>query len=225
MEMEEQSLRKTAWLFCAILIFALPATADILYSNLGPSGNVYNCCTGWTVTGTGSIGTSFIAANEFQVAASGAVNSIDIAVGYVEGANAFYVGIYADNGGIPGTQLGYWGNLSSNTNFGSCCGLVTISGISGLNLSTGVNYWMVVGPMTTGSDTWEAWNFSNSALGNDDYSTDGGKSWVQQGQQPLGAFDIVGGSTTGSTPEPSSLLLFGAGVVATFGAIRRKMNL
>ncbi len=220
--------RKLVWSLCllALALCTMPAMADTLYSNFGSGNSVYNCCTGWTVSGTGTIGTSFISANEFQVTAGGSVGEIDVAVGLVVGPDSFYLDIDADNNGTPGAVLASFSNLNSNgNNFGSCCAFTSITGISGLNLSTGTNYWMVIGPSSTTSATWEAWNFSNSATGTDEYSTDGGKTWNSNGSQPQGAFQILsGGGGTGTTPEPTSLLLFGSGVLGVIGVFRRKMK-
>jgi hypothetical protein len=111
-----------------------------LYSNFGSGNSVYNCCTGWTVSGSGFIGTSFIAANEFQVTTAGSANEIDVAVGLVIAPDSFYLDIDADNAGKPGAVLASFNNLNSNgNNFGSCCLYTSITGISGLNLSTGTN--------------------------------------------------------------------------------------
>lgn len=209
----------------AVYTVGTPAMADItLYSNLSTGSNVYNCCAGWTVSGTGSLGTSFTAANEFQVINSGSVSYIFAAVGYVTGVNSFYVAIDGDNGGRPGAQLAYFGDLSSSQNFGGCCALVQISGISGLDLMTGTNYWMVIGPMNTSATTWEEWNLNDTgAMGTDLYSTDGGQNWDSNGVQSVGAFAILG-SRFGATPEPSSLLLFASGLLGAF-KIWRKVNL
>jgi hypothetical protein len=220
--------RKSAWWLCllTLTLCSFQVRADTLYSNLGTGSAVYNCCAGWTISGTGSIGVSFIAANEFQVTTAGYALEIDVAVGLVEGDNSFYLQLAADNGGQPGTVLLSVTNLSSSTPFGTCCGLVSSGILSpGVTLNTGTNYWLVIGPRDTTSTTWEAWNFSNHATGNDDYSTDGGLSWVQNGDQPQGAFQILRGSCCGTTPEPTSLLLFGAACAAALGAVRRARNL
>ena len=236
-------MKKIAWSFgvLAMLLFAssLPAMAQsssgiplpIIFSDLGSGSNVYNCCEGWTVAGSGSIGSYFTAANEFMAGASGAVFQIDIGIGYVEGTNSFFTSLYTANGNEPGTLIQQWNGLSSNTQFGSCCGVVSISGISGVYLTAGTNYFLVIGPTDLTATTWEAWNLnSQGASGLDLYATSGcqngsgnGCQWTSNPDQTLGAFDVLGGYCCGTIPEPSSLLLVGTGLVAIFGSIRWKL--
>ncbi len=161
------------------------------FNDFGTDQSKYNCCYGYAVSGTGS-GTSYTAANEFTAAASGPVSSIDLGVGYFSGTNSFYAAIYSDNAGLPGTMLARWDGLSSKLEAGQCCGVVNISGISGLNLSAGVSYFMVLGPSDFNSATSLQWNHnSQNAVGQDLYSTDGGQTWNSNGQTTLGAFDIL----------------------------------
>ncbi len=193
-----------------------------LYSNLGTGTDVYYCCEGWTISGTGSIGAYQSIAEEFQVGMNGNAGQIDVGVGYVEGNPQIDVLLYQGNS-PGGTKLGEWDNLPLSQSFGGCCGLVTITGLS-IPVSTGTNYWLVVQPLSLSDTLWGAWNFSNSATGQMDFSTDGGQTWNNGGVTNQGAFDVLSGPP-GTTPEPTSLLLFGTGVLGAIGAFRRKIKL
>jgi hypothetical protein len=164
------------------------------FSNLGPPGNVYNCCAGWVVSGSGYVGTSYTQASLFTSQGTGNVSEIDLGVTYVDGQNSFYAALYTDNHGQPGTELQRWNNLSSSQHIGGCCALVSITGITGLSLTAGTRYFLVLGPMSVTDSSFLTWNLNTVNLGGAELiSTDGGTSWVTTGSTNLsGAFDILG---------------------------------
>jgi hypothetical protein len=228
--MEAPLSKRSIWsitlLALALCLGTLPATAQqTFFTDLGPANDAYQEGTGWTVSGTGTIGVSFTAANLFTSLASGSVSEIQLAVGYAGGTNAFYASVWTDNNGLPGTELWNAQNLSSSQDFGGCCGLVTVTGISGLSLTAGQQYFVVLGPESLNSTVFEAWNWNNQGVdGLDLYSTNGGTNWNSNGTgNALGAFDILGSSSVGTVPEPSSLLLLGTGLVGAFGTLRKKL--
>jgi len=211
----------------ALCLMSLPAMAQqTFFDDLGSGNNLYNGSTGWTISGTSAPPGSFTTANEFTSLASGSVSEIDVAVSYVAGFqnSSFYAAIYTvGSNGTPGTELWSETDLTSNQQFGGCCGLVSLTGITGLTLSAGESYFIVLGPADFNSNTYAVFNWnSTGATGVDEFSRDNGQTWTSNGVTTIGAFDIVGGNQP-TVPEPSSLLLLGSGLVGAFTTMRKKM--
>jgi hypothetical protein len=208
----------------ALCMCSPPAmAAGVLFTDLGPAGNVYDRDHGWAVTGTDyclSPG-CFTSAQLFTVSGIGSVpvTGIDLAVDNAYGANSFYASIWTDSSSLPGAQVAdaYW-TLSTSTPSGSCCDFVSITDIAGVTLTGGQQYFMILGPLS--ASTYDSWQDNNQGVsGLDLWSDNGGATWHSSGAQTLGAFDING------TPEPGSLLLFGTGLISILGVYRRKANL
>jgi hypothetical protein len=187
---------------------SLPATAGfVLFGDLGPAGDVYGTW-GWAVGGANNFpfGSTTVA-TLFSVAGTGSepVSQIDLAVEAFNTnlSNTFSASIWTDNGGIPGAQVpgAYWALSSAMppfTNFP----LVSITGISGVSLTGGVQYFLVLGPLSDNSSD----NFIVNVEGFNDNP-----------YNPQGAFDVLSG-----TPEPSSLALLAAGAALLISLRRRR---
>jgi len=202
----------------AVLCLAsLPATADTVFNNFGANFN-YNCCVGGTLGGPNSPVGWIIQANEFTALATGSVSEIDVAIGFVVGTNGATVSLWTDNNGIPGAQLGTW-DISNLPAFGTCCAVSTITGINGINVTTGTSYFLMA---STPNDTWDAWNWNSIGdVGLVDFSFDGGQNWQQAQGATRYAFQILSGGNTG-VPEPGTLVMLGSGALAVAGVIRRR---
>jgi len=144
-------------------------------------------------------------------------------------------------GSTPATitwALGSTGYFSSNIGSGSHIAsstLVTPSNQFGfavydtkitgtaLAMSAGTQYFLTLGGATDSSgSTFDGWDL-NGGPASCEFAV-AGADQGPCGGPPIGeAFTIQGGSP-GTTPEPSSIMLFGSGILGLAGVLRRKMT-
>jgi hypothetical protein len=200
----------------AIVLFALGSTAcaDTIFSNLG-SGSTYAL-----LSGNGNLFHNRELAMPFTVAAGSGFNltQLDIGVTSFEFPNSPIIELRANSGGLPGTIIQSW-TLTNVPHYGSS-GLVqpsqTISGITGILLSGGTQYWLAANAANGNF----LWNYTAPyQVGSQAYSGNGGGTW-NPSLTYIGAFDVQG-TPASAVPEPSAMLLLATGllsmvVLATF---------
>jgi hypothetical protein len=135
-----------------------------IFSNLAreyPNGEFW-CCTGYNIMGPASgIGEQWMGA-AFTPHTNHTVTKISVAVGYSQGTtNGAVLSLRLDNNGVPGTTLKGW-TLSALPVFGTCCALVEASDLSGIPISGGQQYWVVLKTNTSQLDTVDAWNVDDT---------------------------------------------------------------
>ena len=131
-----------------------------IFSNLAtkyPKGVCW-CCTGYNIMGPNSgVGEQWMAA-AFTPAADHTVTKIEVGVGWSQqGTNGVVLSLNQDNNGVPGKALRTW-NASGLPRFGTCCTLVVKSDSSGIPVSGGQQYWIVLRTNSNETDTVDAWN-------------------------------------------------------------------
>lgn len=217
--MLQRLLLVTAFICCSS---ATARAATVLFSDVPPSAITYSYG-GWEVQGSGCCVVSITQASLFTVAGTGSepVSEIDLAVFYDIQPSSFYASIWTNNSGIPGTQVpgAYW-TLSSNTqdDVDLCCAPVSITGISGVTLTGGTSYFMVLGPVSLTDNSHNFWAQSIFGVGLQLESLNGG-SWLSSDGSERGAFDVLSGTSVG-VPEPDSVLLLSIGLTV-LAAVRK----
>jgi hypothetical protein len=138
--------------------------ATAIFENIGykyPKG-MYFCCYGATISGPNSaLGAEYWAAEAFTPASNASVSEVQVGVGYVEGTKTVNVGLYSDAGGVPGTALA-GKDIAMVTSFGSCCGILDLKIKSGVAVTAGTQYWVVVSTDSKNADLFGAWNYNST---------------------------------------------------------------
>jgi hypothetical protein len=205
----------------AILLCAATASAGPLYSNFGPGmtyDNNYNT-SGWYVGYTGTPGQNEVIAMPFIPNRTANVTNAILALGWVPGTPNTPINVYleSDTGlGYPGTILATLTQVGSIPNGPSGGGLVTFLAPTHPLVTAGTEYWIVAQePDLTSSQGWFftvgdptgpfAYDENNSPTG----------PWTAT-TNDVSAFEV-------NAPEPSSLILFGSGILGLAGILRKKI--
>jgi hypothetical protein len=222
-----------------ILCFAMAAYAGTttFYNDGGIDGND----NAFFISGPNNpnpVGSIQDISNGFISAASGAPNTLmfgewvlsgstPTSVGYELGSTAF--GTDLNTGGIGGliTQTtGTGGNTTLLETNGFGYGVwETTASISSLAMTSGNEYWLSLSNATdSGGTNSGAWDIPNTGLGGP-ATCNFRQSGTNFGNCGLGgeSFTLTG-TGGGTTPEPSSIMLFGSGILGLAGVLRRKLN-
>lgn len=206
------------------LVLGLPMVswAATIASTLSP-GNSYNDGTGYSLGYPGPVGSAF--AFVPTIGSNYSMTELDVAVTHITGPNSASVELLADAAGSPGALIQSW-TTGALPQFGSAHTIQAsqqITGISGVTLVGGTQYWIAAFP---GSPTTNlAWNYNNyptsgtgvSAVGAD--SANGGVSWYGAGVKAEPGGFAVSGTVV---PEPTSLAVTGLGTLVLFCLPRKR---
>jgi|HubBroStandDraft_6_1064221.scaffolds.fasta_scaffold327559_1 hypothetical protein len=165
-----------------------PVGGTVIFDSIGTGG--YNCCSGWTISGPSSqIGEQIWTAIQITPTVTAKVKHVVAGVGYVNGNNAAELAIYKDASGLPGTMI--WSADASNLPvFGSTSTGTVTARVTGVRIKANKPFWVAVQTDSNSSNTWDAWNESNTT--DTPLAQNTGSGWTNFGSNPSGAVTIYG---------------------------------
>ena len=217
-------MRQFCFVACLLVVFAPMTRAEIVFSDLGVGGTYtpYLSGGGRAVSGgTGQAPNS--PAYSFVAGTTPPLTQIDLALSYISGTNGAVVSLWSaapwsvfvgPNFGTiaPGVQLGSWtvGPMPSATN-NSGSALTTITGIQGISLVAGCEYFLQVSPLA--ADTVAVWNGNSTGSTSTLWQCGGFNStftvctvgFISYANVPDGGFDLLGTPPQPQPPTPITI--------------------
>jgi hypothetical protein len=205
-------LRIASLTILCLVLAAIPALAQS-YDN-GPINGTVDA---WTFN------FGFIVSDTFT-APSGTVTGFSIGTWEFPGDTLLTVDwsiTTAENGGntLGSGTASVTDKFISANQFGYNVDLITASGLN-TAVTSGTSYWLNLQNAVVSSGDPVFWD-ENSGVGCGGSGCPSSASESAVGTIPSEAFTINGGST--SVPEPSSIMLFGSGILGLAGVLRRKL--
>lgn len=101
--------------------------------------------------------------NAFTPTVSATATEISVGLGDLDsGHGSIQLSLYSDSNGIPGTELAT-GTATNVQDYGTCCGATTATLSSGVALTAGTQYWVVVSTTAQETDIY-GWNFNTTNM-------------------------------------------------------------
>src|SRR5579862_3463315 len=204
-------LRSVLWACVpGAFLLASSAYADEIFNDFGAgysTGLAAYCVDGSSVAPGCSSGLSggnpltpaalFVSPGDFNV------TQIDVSLSYTEGDNSAVISLFTDDSDAPGTLLGSWAVSGQPDN---PLPVTTVSGISGVTLTSGASYFLEILPGDT--TTQDGWNYNGLGETGEVFDPPYGGLDLT-----LPAFDVLG-TPLASVPEPASLVFCGMALLA-----------
>ncbi|MGA3318732.1 MAG: PEP-CTERM sorting domain-containing protein [Candidatus Korobacteraceae bacterium] len=202
-----------------ILCLALSANSTTLFTSGPINGNL----NGFFVDGPNPGPFEQWLSNGFVDTTSGMANQVSIGLWTLGGApTTVSYEIGSTSFGGPGLAVGTGlSNVFLFTNSFGYSIYQTTFNITPTALTAGTTYYLSIGNVNdVGGSQFDAWDDIESPSASCYFQNPSGSGGCPTTESE--AFTISGGQPT--TPEPSSILLFGSGILGLAGVLRRKLN-
>jgi hypothetical protein len=209
---------------CCLAVAAVPVSAQVLYDNGPINGNAgpWDIVNGYIVSDTFTVSSGqTVTGFELGVWNEGSDPMTSLQWSLTSGENGGTVygsGVAMSSGGPGGTLMS---QFISHNQSGYDIDEITVTKLN-VNFASGGTYWLNLQNASGNLGDYYFWD-ENSGVGCMSNGCPSQASDSAVGTIPSESFTINGGGGGGTTPEPSSFILLGSGVLGLAGVLRRRL--